>query len=197
MANIVNDYVPERNKQTQQFTMSENTNHLDSNGVVEFNYSHDSCPTCQDRLIVVGSGGMWGSHLLWMLWFLLPWMSVSMGWSRRVGGEVFRWWLHSHKNEGWRYYAIKKRPQPTVQVFDQSFLWTIGKRYSEGTSWLLFEGGSIPCKKRTPTKFILFSSLLLNILSLLASDKFSFLFSFIWIEFLLLVSTYVCHFKNF
>ena len=52
MANIVNDYVPERNKQTQQFTMSENTHHLDSNGVVEFNYSHDSCPTCQDRLIV-------------------------------------------------------------------------------------------------------------------------------------------------
>ena len=54
MANIVDDYVPVRNKQTQQSTMSENTHHLDNNGVVEFSYSHDSCHTsCQDLLIVV------------------------------------------------------------------------------------------------------------------------------------------------
>ena len=33
--------------------MSENTHHLDkNNGVIEFNCSHDSCPICQDRLIV-------------------------------------------------------------------------------------------------------------------------------------------------
>ena len=53
MANIADDYVLVRNKQTQQSTMSENTHHLDNNGVVEFNYSHDtSSPTCQDQLIV-------------------------------------------------------------------------------------------------------------------------------------------------
>ena len=53
MANIVDaDYVPVRNKQTQQFTISENTHHLDNNGVVESNYSYDNCLTCQDRLIV-------------------------------------------------------------------------------------------------------------------------------------------------
>ena len=54
MANNVDDYlVPVKNKQRmQQSTMSENTHHLDNNGVFEFNYSHDTCPPCQDRLIV-------------------------------------------------------------------------------------------------------------------------------------------------
>ena len=54
MAIIVDDqYIPVRNtKQMQQSTMSENSHHLDNNGVFEFNYSHDTCPTCQDRLIV-------------------------------------------------------------------------------------------------------------------------------------------------
>ena len=32
--------------------MSEITHQNDDNGNDEFNYSHDSCPTCQDRLIV-------------------------------------------------------------------------------------------------------------------------------------------------
>ena len=42
----------------------------------------------------VGCGGMWQSHLLQMLWFRLPWMSVMMGWSRRVGGKALRRWIH-------------------------------------------------------------------------------------------------------
>ena len=32
--------------------MSEISHHNDDNGNDEFNYSHDSCPTCQDRLTV-------------------------------------------------------------------------------------------------------------------------------------------------
>jgi hypothetical protein len=36
----------------QQSTISEITRHHDDNGDDEFNYSHGSCPTCQDWLIV-------------------------------------------------------------------------------------------------------------------------------------------------
>ena len=35
-----------------QSTMSEVTHHHDNKGDDPFNYSHDTCPTCQDRLIV-------------------------------------------------------------------------------------------------------------------------------------------------
>ena len=45
-------WLPVRNKKKQQSTMSEITHQNDDNGNDEFNYSHDSCPTCQDRLIV-------------------------------------------------------------------------------------------------------------------------------------------------
>ena len=41
-----------KKQKTQQSTMSEITHQNDDNGNDEFNYSHDSCPTCQDRLIV-------------------------------------------------------------------------------------------------------------------------------------------------
>jgi hypothetical protein len=60
MANIVDDYTPVRNKQMQQSTMSENTHHLEKNGIFEFNYSHDTFPTYQKRLVncIVGIGGM-------------------------------------------------------------------------------------------------------------------------------------------
>ena len=147
MANIVDDYVPVRNKQTQQSTMSENTHHLDNNGVFEFNYSHDTCPTCQDWLIVarVRRGGMWGLHLLWMLRFWLPRMSVPMGWSGQAG-ELFGRWFHSHQND----YAISKEHTILFTSF-----WSVelsvdyGKRYSAGTPWLFFESGSIPFEKRS------------------------------------------------
>ena len=36
----------------QQSTMSQITHHKDDNGNDEFYYSHDSCLTCQNRLIV-------------------------------------------------------------------------------------------------------------------------------------------------
>ena len=41
-----------KKQKKQQSTMSEITHQNDDNGNDEFNYSHDSCPTCQDRLIV-------------------------------------------------------------------------------------------------------------------------------------------------
>ena len=37
----------------QQLTMSENTHHLDNNGIFEFNYSHNALPTCQDCWLIV------------------------------------------------------------------------------------------------------------------------------------------------
>ena len=51
MANIVDDYTGKKQK-TQQSTMSEVTHHHDNKGDDPFNYSHDTCPTCQDLLIV-------------------------------------------------------------------------------------------------------------------------------------------------
>jgi len=51
MANIVDDYTGKKQK-TQQSTMSEITHHHHNKGDDPFNYSHDTCPTCQDRLIV-------------------------------------------------------------------------------------------------------------------------------------------------
>ena len=66
--------------------MSEFTHHLDNNGVFKFNCSHhDTFPTCQGWWILVGIGGMWSMHHLWML---RSWMSVLMVWSRRGCGEV-------------------------------------------------------------------------------------------------------------
>ena len=109
---------------------------------------------------VVGSGGMWGTHLLRMLRFWLPLMSVPMGWSRRVGGEVFGRWFHCHKNEGWRYHAIKST-QSCIQVFGQNFWLTIGKRCLAGTPWLLFEGGPF-WKTSTQTRSTLVSEWLPN-----------------------------------
>jgi hypothetical protein len=108
--------------------MSKITHHNDENGNDKFKYSHDSCPTCQDRLIVarVVCWGIWGLHLLQMLRFLLPWMTVPMGWSRRVGEEVSGRWIHSYQVEEWRHYGITS-PQSSVQVFNQSFCGPLGK----------------------------------------------------------------------
>ena len=120
-------------------------------------YNHDSCPTCsyQDRLIVESDveGGMWGSHLLRVLRFLLPtWKSVPMGWSRRVGGEVFgRWSIITRlmKDEG-IMASSRAHNQCLIRVFFVPF----GKGVRMQLSWLLFEGNSISFEEQRPKRSV-------------------------------------------
>ena len=176
--------------------MNDITHHHDDNGTGngQFNYSHDACPTCQDWLIVarVRRGGrMWGSHLLWMLRFWLPWMSVPMGWSGRAG-ELFGRWFHSHQND----YAISKEHTILFTSFwSEELSVDYGKRYSAGTPWLFFERGSIPFEKKMQTKSTLVWNQLLNALNLFVDRFFTNIIHFI--SFLLHIIMYVYWFNFF
>ena len=157
--------------------MSEISHHHDDKGDDPFNYSHDTCPTCQDLLIVEsdveGCDNASSANPV-----ILVALNVSAdGMKSKRWWKVFWRWFHSHKNEGWRHYGVVKGPQSSLQVFNQSLLWTIGKGCLDGTSWLLFEGGLIHIEKSIQTKSKLASNLFPEVLNLVVISLFDYFHS--------------------
>ena len=119
-------------------------------------------------------GGMWESHhLLWrMLWFLLPWFSVPMRWSWRVGGKVLGRWIHFQQIEGWRNYGIKS-PQSSVQFFKSEFsLDHLEKVFRWNFLTVAWRGFDPNWKARTEKKSTLASNQVLNVQNLVVISLF-------------------------
>ena len=131
----------------QQSTMSEITHHHDNKEGDPFNYSHDTCPTwCQDQLIVELDVEGCDNRIfckccdlgcLECQWW---WDEVEELVEKLLEGESIISRLRMKT-------LWLKSPPPSLQVFNQSLLWTFRKRCSDGNFWLLFEGGSIPIEK--------------------------------------------------
>ena len=142
----------------------------------------------------VGSGGMWGSNLLWMLWFFGPecqcwWDEVEELVEKYLDDDCI---LTRMKAED---ITPSRARNLLYKLLIRAFCGPLGKGIRKELPDCCLKWVWSLEKKRTPKKCYIVGFKPSSKLSK-SRDKFSFLFSFISIEFLLL-STYLCLFKNF
>ena len=151
--------------------MRKTKHHNDENGDDKFNYIHDSCPTCQDRLIMELGVERCESHIFYECCdFSCPecqcwWDDVEELVEKLLEGESI---LSRLKDED---ITASRARKSSVQVFNQSFLQAIGKRCLDGTSWLFFAGVTIPIEKQGAKRIALASMMMMFQLIISHSDS--------------------------